>query len=154
MQRKKWFPYFVCTKLKFGLSEKHTKFEKIFQECCHFQYNISWLCFDFSNNDNTFERSEDCATDFLKWMDFSISNPKKYIFKVNCSKITLVSVSWSTNFKGSTDRSKGWIAEDNTSVYVVSLWLCHRLQIWTSQILVDFSWISHCKIYSPELISK
>ena len=42
-----------------------------FQKCCHFQYNISWLCFDFSKNDNTFERNEDCATVFLKWMDFS-----------------------------------------------------------------------------------
>ena len=38
-----------------------------FQKCCHFR----WLCFDFSKNDNTFERNEDCATAFLKWTDFS-----------------------------------------------------------------------------------
>ena len=38
-----------------------------FQKCCHF----CWLCFDFSKNDNTFERNEDCATVFLKWTDFS-----------------------------------------------------------------------------------
>ena len=37
-----------------------------FQKCCHF----CWLCFDFSKNDNTFERNEDCATVFLKWTDF------------------------------------------------------------------------------------
>ena len=37
-----------------------------FQKCCHFRD----LCFDFSENDNTFERNEDCATVFLKWMDF------------------------------------------------------------------------------------
>ena len=37
-----------------------------FQKCCHFR----WLCFDFSKNDNTFERNEDCATVFLKWTDF------------------------------------------------------------------------------------
>ena len=38
-----------------------------FQKCCHF----CWLCFDFSENDNTFERNEDCATAFLKWTDFT-----------------------------------------------------------------------------------
>ena len=38
---------------------------RFFQKCCHFH----WLCFDFSNNDNTFERNEDCATVFLKWTD-------------------------------------------------------------------------------------
>ena len=37
-----------------------------FQKCCHFR----WLCFDFSKNDNTFERNEDCASVFLKWTDF------------------------------------------------------------------------------------
>ena len=38
------------------------------QKCCHFR----WLCFDFSKNDNTCERNEDCATVFLKWTDFSL----------------------------------------------------------------------------------
>ena len=33
--------------------------------------SIFQLCFDFSKNDNTFERNEDCATVFLKWTDFS-----------------------------------------------------------------------------------
>ena len=28
-----------------------------FQKYCHFR----WLCFDFSENDNTFERNEDCT---------------------------------------------------------------------------------------------
>ena len=37
-----------------------------FQKCCHFR----WLCFDYSKNDNTFERNEECATIFLKWTDF------------------------------------------------------------------------------------
>ena len=36
-----------------------------FQKCCHF----CWLCFNFSKNDNTFERNEDFATVFLKWKD-------------------------------------------------------------------------------------
>ena len=45
-----------------------------FQNCGHFQYNISWLCFDLSwwyiENDHNFERNEDRATVFLKWTDF------------------------------------------------------------------------------------
>ena len=28
------------------------------------------LCFEFSKNDNTFERNEDCTNVFLKWTDF------------------------------------------------------------------------------------
>ena len=38
-----------------------------FQNCCHF----CSLRFDFSENDNTFERNEDCATFFLKWTEFN-----------------------------------------------------------------------------------
>jgi hypothetical protein len=30
-----------------------------------------WLCFDSSENDNTFNRNEDCVTVFLKWTDFN-----------------------------------------------------------------------------------
>ena len=45
-----------------------------FQNCGTFQYNISWLCFDVSwcciEKYHNFERNEDCATVFLKWMDF------------------------------------------------------------------------------------
>ena len=37
----------------------------------HFFQKFCWLCFDFGENDNTFERNEDCATVFLKWTDFS-----------------------------------------------------------------------------------
>ena len=46
-----------------------------FQNCGHFQYYISWLCFDVSwcciENDYNFERNEDRATVFLKWADFN-----------------------------------------------------------------------------------
>ena len=42
-----------------------------FQNCGSFQYNISWLCFDFSEKYHNFERNEDRATVFLKWTDFS-----------------------------------------------------------------------------------
>ena len=41
-----------------------------FQRCCHFQYNISLPCLDFSKNDNIFERNENCATVVLKLTDF------------------------------------------------------------------------------------
>ena len=37
-----------------------------FQKCCHFRWNQNKV----SENDNTFERNEDCATVFLKWTDF------------------------------------------------------------------------------------
>ena len=37
-----------------------------FQKRCHF----CWLCFDFSKNDNAFERNEDRVTGFLKWTNF------------------------------------------------------------------------------------
>ena len=38
-----------------------------FKKCCHF----CWLCFDFSENENSFERNEVCAIDFLKWTNFN-----------------------------------------------------------------------------------
>ena len=38
-----------------------------FQKCCHFCWNQN----NVSENDNTFERNEDCVTVFLKWKDFS-----------------------------------------------------------------------------------
>ena len=32
--------------------------------------SFCWLCFDFTENDNTFERNEDRVTGFLKWTNF------------------------------------------------------------------------------------
>ena len=38
-----------------------------FQKCSHFHWNLNKV----RENDNTFERNEDCATVFLKWKDFN-----------------------------------------------------------------------------------
>ena len=50
--------------------------KNFFQTCGHFQYNISWLCFDVSwccsENYHKFEKNEDCTTVFLKWTDFTL----------------------------------------------------------------------------------
>ena len=45
--------------------------------CCHF----FWLCSDFSKNDNSFERNEDCTTVFLKWTDFR----RSFVKMLRCS---------------------------------------------------------------------
>ena len=39
-----------------------------FQKCCHFRWNHNKV----RENDNSFERNEDCATVFLTWTDFNI----------------------------------------------------------------------------------
>ena len=48
---------------------------EFFQNYDHFYKYISWLCLNFSwcyiENGHNFERTEDRATVFLKWMDFS-----------------------------------------------------------------------------------
>mgnify|MGYP007048379928 CR=1 FL=1 len=41
-----------------------------FPNHCNFQYNISCLCFDSTENDNNLERNEDRTTVFLKWTNF------------------------------------------------------------------------------------
>ena len=64
-----------------------------FQKCCHF----CWLCFDFSKNDNTFERNEDCATVFLKWTDFSFiwqQKPKSFLTIHSCPIFDLLGQNW------------------------------------------------------------
>ena len=58
-----------------------------FKKCCHFCWNQNKV----SQNDNTFERNEECATVFLKWTDF-----KRNIFSALVS--TLICQ----------DRSKRW----------------------------------------------
>ena len=51
-----------------------------FQKYCHFRWNQNQV----SENYNTFERNEDCATVFLKWTDFNeMKDLKKYEY-VNC----------------------------------------------------------------------
>ena len=48
--------------------------DSFFQICGIFQYNINWLCFDFTwsciEKYHNLERNEDNATVFLKWTDF------------------------------------------------------------------------------------
>ena len=41
---------------------------RFFQKCCHSRWNQNKV----GENDNAFERNEDCATVFLEWTDFSL----------------------------------------------------------------------------------
>ena len=54
--------------LKFVHFKKTIAQSSFLSKYCHFCWNQNKV----SENDNTFERNEDCATVFLKWTDFSV----------------------------------------------------------------------------------
>ena len=56
-----WVGILKLVHLRTQLRDPH-----FFQKLCHF----CWPCFEFSENDNTFERNEDRITGFLKWTNF------------------------------------------------------------------------------------
>ena len=55
----------VSQQLRSSFSQLHNS--HFFQNCCHFCWNQNKVC----ENDNTFERNEDCASVFLKLTSFS-----------------------------------------------------------------------------------
>ena len=77
-----WNNVITYSDLKFVHFKKIVAQSSFLSKVLHF----CWLCLDFSKNDYTFERNEDCATVFWKWKDL-----KKYL-RACCHDIYTVSV--------------------------------------------------------------
>ena len=102
---------------------------------------FSWCC---NENDNDFERNEDRATVFLKWMDFRCSLKKHlkqlnnsvnfYYLKNNPGALHRQDTNRITNIKG-----LPYVSIDLEVGYLVSFTLMHHYTIILPLIVIDHS---------------